>query len=447
VITVKNFATVNPFMDMADDSTGNLSEEKDVLSELKTTLTEVKELMEVLSPIIQNAEIHKEMLEAVRLEIEQSHQEVKESRRQNTLLANELEKERGQVSTFLVEAKSYSYEGKKLLSELQSLETKGKAKSAVIESIRNELGERKKEATKLRREIAALVKRAEALVSDASGLVEKIAANKGKADKLLRLIQDANKQVGNNTKEIARLYSQGKKAFERIQSQGKKVDSFHDKSETYTEQIMSWYKGIFSDKGTKKAIEEIEKTIKAQQDIIDSQLTQAASIRLCQSLKSKVDELKKQLPFWQWSTFVLVGVIAIFNWVLFQYSELEAWEHIGIMSPIIFLLAFCSLEYAKTVRLLEEYNFKYIAGFGLPAYFELIDERDSEESLKYLIRTTNDIYTNPSSSMKGSHHHTLLDYIVDAISSLFSFKRVDANKLFEEAVKEKVEDVIKKAKV
>ncbi|MBU0767194.1 hypothetical protein KKF55_05485 [Patescibacteria group bacterium] len=435
-------------MNEIGNSSGSSQEEKAVLADLKATLAEVKEIMEVLSPIIENAEIHKEMLEAISLKIEKSHEGVKESRRQNTLLANELEKEREQVSTFLEEAKSYSYEGRKIVNALKLLEERGNKKSLVIENIRNELGERKKEATKLRRQIAILVKKAESLVEQAESLIEKITAQKGKADKLLLLIQKANRNVSSNTKEIKKLFTQGKKSFERIEKQANKVDGFHKKSQTYSEQIMSWNKYIFSDKGTKQQIDRIEKRIKSQQDIIESQLTQAASIRLCASLKDKVNELKQQLPFWKWSTFILVAVIAISNWALFQFSNLDGWEHIGIMSPIIFLLGFCSLEYVKTTRLAEEYNFKYVSAFGLPAYFELIDERDQKESLDYLIRTTNDIYTNPSESMKGSHHHTLLDYIVDAVSSIFSFKKINANKLLEEVLKEKViEEVVKKTKV
>ncbi len=107
------------------------------------------------------------------------------------------------------------------------------------------------------------------------------------------------------------------------------------------------------------------------------------------------------------------------------------------------------LQYVRENKFYEEYYFKYISAYGLPAYFELLESKDEVRSVDFLESSIKSIYTNPSQAINDCSKDTAFDYVVDGIKGIFSNKNIDVSKILEtftEGDIQKMADIIKKFK-
>jgi len=56
----------------------------------------------------------------------------------------------------------------------------------------------------------------------------------------------------------------------------------------------------------------------------------------------------------------------------------------------------------------------------MPAYFELLENKNQNEATKFLIDTINNIYTNPSNKINENSKTTFLDYFPDFLKEIKS---------------------------
>ncbi len=422
----------------------------DILSDLQTQTKEAKEILSALLPLTDNGEFYKDLFESSAKQIEIAHEEIKKGKGLNTKFAKDLEKQRKEIRNSIDEAKSKIYEVKRLLKAIKQFEIAAKGRAETVQNLRTQADETKKEVTKIKGEAVSLLKSMETTSKKLDKVFEKIKKAGKESESLLRELKKLKKNADNNAERIGRFLEKGKESLDQVQTQKKEVKGLYDSAKNATAGIQKWYKSLFERKGVKSEIDEILKKSKAHQEEIDRQLGEAAANRLSRSFGKKEEKLEKDLIFWKWSVFFLILAIVIINTLIsFSFEifgiRVEIRHQISIISPLLFLLGFSFIEYLKTRRFLDEYSFKNISAVAMPAYVELIEERNTDAALKYLIETTKDIYRNPAQSIYGTKlKHNVLDYLADAIRGVFSRKGLDPNKVFEVVLREKIEDMVTK---
>lgn len=79
---------------------------------------------------------------------------------------------------------------------------------------------------------------------------------------------------------------------------------------------------------------------------------------------------------------------------------------------------FAILEHSRIKKILDEYSFKYISAFSMPAYFELLENKNPNDATKFLIDTISDIYKNPSNKINENSKITFFDYFFDYFKNI-----------------------------
>lgn len=451
----------------------NESEYADILDRLDEQVKEARELLTLLKPLTSNAALYKGIFESLTKEFRTIRGEITQAKSANTKYEKSLDKEKQKLATQMEEIRARIADVKSSLEELKRIQNRAKGRMDTIENLKKESDESKKKITGLKQSASGLLKGMESFYGSAQKLLEKIQVNKKSSDEILVILTQANKQASENAKELLRFFKEGKKNFEKISTTNKQVSLLHHEAKDKNETIVKWFNGLFGRKGVKDEIDETREKMKSLQIQIEDQLSIAASNRLCQMFKNKVDALEPDIENWRNRTIRLAYAILIINIILTFSSEiltviffllsktdlnvdqldalgnkLDLWAHLSIVSPLVFLLIFSALEYAKVKRYYEEYTFKYIAAYAMPAYFELIETRNEEASLKYIIDTTKSIYKNPAEKIHGNEKskNNILDYLSDALNGIFSKKKLDVNQIMEEVLSETIENFISKNK-
>lgn len=417
--------------------------------ELLEQIEKARTMLATLESLTRNGEIQKTLFEEIAVKIGNEMSEIRGAKSTNTKLANELNKGRAEITGFLDEARTKTNEIKGVLKLLQALKIKLENKGEFIESMKTDVIEKKKEITAINGALKKLFKNTASINNNAGIYLQKIKENGITAEEIVKTLLNIQKQADNNAKNLQDYYENGKKSFEKIEIAKNDIDNIFSDSEQKQLKIKMWYEKLFGDKGTKSEIEKIENKIHAQQAEIDRQLADAAANRLCASFEKKVSSLKVELTEWKNRTKYCVYTLVVLNTVaslvsIFYHKEVAPLEHIAIITPIIFLLIFSSLEYVKTKRFLEEYNFKYILAYAMPAYFELIETRGgSQEALKYIVETTNTIHQNVADKILGkdASKSTVLDYLGDIMHDLLR-EKLDPQKIIEEGLTNKLMDYV-----
>lgn len=422
-----------------DESAKDFASYQEILEELKEQKRAAKDIIAVLEPLTSNTKIHEEIANLAQ-NIQDSYRTIKSSKSANTAAQNALNKHREQIKVDLDGIGSQLQKTNQYLKHIKALEEKARIKKEGIDTLKQAANASKQEITEIKSEVNRLLKAVENLSKKASAWISKMSQSKSSADSILKGLQEINNQALKHSKELHQYYIDGKKSFDKIEQLDKRVEASYRRAKKSTVEIVGWYEKVFAPKGIKKEIEETEKTIKAQQLRIDQQLGLAASNRLCGSLEVKVENLQKSLSGWKLATFSLAITLVILNAIIgLGWIDISnGWRHFSVISPLIFLLIFSSFEYARAARYYQEYSFKFIAAFAMPAYFELLEERNEHEALKYIVETTKSIYTNPSDKVKK---HSVLDYIFEVVKKVLPTKSLDTNEIMESMVKNGLEEL------
>jgi hypothetical protein len=158
--------------------------------------------------------------------------------------------------------------------------------------------------------------------------------------------------------------------------------------------------------------------LKALEDRIRDSIERATGYTLFHSFQKRQEDLAKEKKFWARALATAVGVsvcaslafIISLHWV--QVYNAAFYLKLSISLPIIYAVAFCSLQYSRERRLEEEYAFKSSISISLDPYQrlvkQLVDQDKPEELAKYtqfVIDSVNRVFTSPTERIFDEHHH------------------------------------------
>lgn len=426
--------------------------EVEVLNQIKKELiTErhnAEAVLSVLKVLTANWEIQKEIFENIREEIQTSYNTLKNTKWLNTKLQNELLDQEVKVKDMLVNARWYFVDLRNIKNNISKIEKNVFNKDASVVKIKKEIEEIHKESNSLKNNIKIIFKQCFTVSKKIDNILVTLKDNKILADGFIKFIRSVNIEAKKNQEEINILLEKGKKSLKLIEEDQRKTATLYTETDKKTKTVFSWYERIFNPWWIKDKIEKIEWKIKENQVLIEQQLSEASSNRLTSSLHKKLRKIEINLNFRKRGTIIIVIlllILSIGSYLISIYiskSKIEHLDYIQLVYPLVFLLGFFVLQYSKTNKFYEEYYFKYISAFWLPAYFELLESKDDEKAIDYLIRSVEKIHTNPTHEINNNSKDNVFDYMIDWMKWMFSNKNIDLHKIIKNLSEEQISDIL-----
>ncbi len=401
------------------------------LEDLKLEIKEAKNILDILVPLTSNWDIYKTLFEEISNQLDKNYKDVSKNKSLNTKYSNDLKKSQEEIDNFIDESKKTILELKSIQSTLNNLEKNSKIKSVKIEEFHNTFLDLKKEIDTKKKEIIKLFNWLSWFSKKAEEFLNIIKENKNSSNNIIKLLEKIQKQAEKNIEILDWYLKNWKEAFDKIKLQSKNIDNFEKLSSNNTSKIQDYFNNLFTPKNSKLSIRDeintILQKIKSQQETIDQQINISTANRLCNAFQDKVTKLEKDLLFWEDRIFRLAFAIIFLNLFLifflspilkkFFSVDFEIWifQHIWVITPVIILFWFAILEHSRIKKILDEYSFKYISAFSMPAYFELLENKNPNDATKFLIDTISDIYKNPSNKINENSKTTFLDYFTDFV--------------------------------
>lgn len=439
-----------PQWDFSEVKNGNSDDQKSKAEyeEIKKALISEKQkaehILNVLKSLTANGEIFKELFETIKKEIELSHDEIKKTKWINTKLYNDLSGQETKIKSVLENARAFLIDAKTIKNNLVLIEKELISKKENVLKIKEEVEKMRKESKDLKYKIKDELKQINHVWEEIDKILGVLKKDKELAGTLVEYIKTVNAEAKKNQIEMNALLNKWKESLKKIKEDEKKVSDLSTTTDTKAVKILSWYERLFNPWGIKDKINGIETKIKENQSIIENQLSQASSNRLTTTLKSKLDKTEKTLNFWRkWTIWIASWLTTISIWIYIVSSlnnsfKLDIWKYIELIYPVIFLLIFFTLQYSRTSKFYEEYYFKYISAFWLPAYFELLESKNDERAVEYLIKTIEKIHTNPTQEINSNTKDNMFDYVLDWAKGLMGAKTLDLNKVLKDLTKEQI---------
>ncbi len=405
-----------------------------IIEDLKLQVKEAKSILDILVPLTGNGEIYKTLFEEIWKQLDEAYKDISKSKSLNTKYWNELKKSQEEIDNFIDESKKTILELKSIQSTLKDLEINSKIKSTKIEDFHKTFLNLKKEIDNKKKEIIKLFTWLSWFSKKAEEFLNIVKENKISRNEILKFLEKIQKQAEKNIETLNWYLKNWKETFDKIELQSKKIDNFEKLSSDNTSKIQDYFNNLFTPKNSKPSIKDeinnILQKIKSQQETIDQQINTSTANRLCNAFQEKVWKLEKDLLFWEDRTFRLAFAIIFLNlFLIFFLSPLlkkffsinfEIWvfQHIWVITPLVILFWFAILEHSRIKKILDEYSFKYISAFSMPAYFELLENKNPNDATKFLIDTISDIYKNPSNKINENSKITFFDYFFDYFKNI-----------------------------
>lgn len=167
-----------------------------------------------------------------------------------------------------------------------------------------------------------------------------------------------------------------------------------------------------SDKALQASSEEFKRLATHLDELegrIKTSIERATGFTLFHSFQKRQEDLAKSKRFWGIALACAVGVSLaasagfIYSLRFVQVYNAAFYLKLSISLPIIYAVAFCSVQYARERRLEEEYAFKSSISISLDPYqklvAQLVDQNKPEERAKYtafVIDSVNRVFTSPT---------------------------------------------------
>lgn len=196
------------------------------------------------------------------------------------------------------------------------------------------------------------------------------------------------------------------------------LNEFNQKAETSAEELKATHKAKLveitqkSDSAIAASDAEFKRLAHELNELegrIRESIERATGYTLFHSFQKRQMDLAKSKKFWGIALACAVGVSLIasgafiYSLRFVQVYNAAFYLKLSISLPIIYAIAFCSLQYARERRLEEEYAFKSSISISLDPYqklvAQLIDRNKPEELSKYtafVIDSVNRVFTSPT---------------------------------------------------
>ncbi len=193
--------------------------------------------------------------------------------------------------------------------------------------------------------------------------------------------------------------------FEKLREvKFKEIDTEFHKAATEVEA-----KGSASVEKNDAELKRLTSELEALEGRIRESINRATGFSLFHSFQKRQEELAKAKKGWAIALAVSVSIsLAASSWFIYSLQFVHEYNagfflKLSISLPIIYIIAFCNLQYSRERALEEEYAFKSNISISLDSYERLVrrvlDPSKPEELSKYtafLIGSVNQVFTPPT---------------------------------------------------
>ncbi len=416
-----------------------------ILNELVLEKQKAENILNMLKSLTANWEVYKDIFETIEKEVKGTYDSIKSTKSLNTKFYNDLLQQQEEISSSLERARGFLNESKVIQKNIGDIEKNLKWRENNVWIVKDNVLQIRKDANDLKSKIKKELDQTIKIWKEVDVVLNKIKDNKVMANQMISYIQTVNNQAKTNQLQINKLLEQWKQSLGTIKAQENWVNSFFNQSNQKTKDILSWHDKIFNPWWIKEKILQIDSKIKNNQILIENQLSQASSNRLTNALRERLNKIENALWYWKFGVIMISSILFLFSLVRYfcseENSKFDLLQNIELMYPAIFLLIFFVLQYVRTNKFYEEYYFKYISAFWLPAYFELLESKDDKQAVNYLIDTIERIHANPAKEINQNSKDTVFDYVIEWIKWFFWHKKLDLNKIVKDLTKEQLWEI------
>lgn len=186
-----------------------------------------------------------------------------------------------------------------------------------------------------------------------------------------------------------------------------KIKEFYSQVDQYRTKITATAedaeKAIQNNKGeTENLITELKKL----EDQIKVQIQKATGFSLFHSFQTRQEALAKSKRFWAFAIAILVMVsIGLTMYVIRTTGDINVAFYIklSLSLPLIYAIAFCTVQYSRERKLEEEYAFKSNISISLIPYQELVSKlvsndtpTEKEKYTAFIIESISKVFTSPT---------------------------------------------------
>ncbi len=263
------------------------------------------------------------------------------------------------------------------------------------------------------KEISDLREEVKSLSEDTSDKLENL--SKSSAKTITDAVATFKSESGSALKDSTRDFE------DRISECEKKAQAVVDKNNEELKTLTS-------------ALEELESRIRVS-------IERATGYTLFHSFQTRQIGVEKAKKFWTYALGVsLLATILGAVFLIIELRNVQTYNvafflRLGLSIPLIYAVAFCSVQYSRERRLEEEYAFKSNISISLEPYQklveQLIDKEKPEELAKYtqfIIDSVNRVFTSPTPQIFDDHTKEkdsaegLIKVLTDFAKTLFQHK-------------------------
>lgn len=156
----------------------------------------------------------------------------------------------------------------------------------------------------------------------------------------------------------------------------------------------------------KDETEKLISTLRTLEEQIKVQIQKATGFSLFHSFQTRQGSLAKSKKFWALALAFLVAVsIGLTIFVIRTTNDINVAFYIklSLSLPIIYAIAFCTVQYSRERKLEEEYAFKSNISISLIPYQELVaklvnsnNPSEQEKYTAFIIDSINKVFTSPT---------------------------------------------------
>lgn len=156
----------------------------------------------------------------------------------------------------------------------------------------------------------------------------------------------------------------------------------------------------------KKATDELLAELQQLEDQIKVQIQKATGFSLFHSFQTRQIELASSKRFWVWAIVALVITsLCISIYVIKTTTNIDVafYVKLSMSLPLIYAIAFCTVQYGRERKLEEEYAFKSNISISLVPYQELVEKivnnsqtGEREKFTAFIIDAITKVYTSPT---------------------------------------------------
>jgi len=164
----------------------------------------------------------------------------------------------------------------------------------------------------------------------------------------------------------------------------------------------------------KKTTNDLITQLQELENQIKDQIQKATGFSLFHSFQTRQGELAQSKKFWVWAIISLVIAslgVSVFVITTTKSFDVAFYVKLSMTLPLIYAIAFCTVQYGRERKLEEEYAFKSNISISLVPYKELVeklvkDEQagEREKFTAFIIDAITKVYTSPTDKIFDGEH-------------------------------------------